>query len=175
MKHPNGHFREKPCRVCGTTFQPEAPSNLYCSAPCKDAGNANAYYMRTYGITIATVRTMFEKQNHRCALCGGAGFKMADHHRVPLVVDHCHATGKVRRLLCHNCNRALGLLKESPELIRAAADYIEAHREGATTIPSGSRPQAIGGRSAVPWKSPGEDIVWTRRQRRAAPRERAGA
>lgn len=168
MKHPNGRFHPKPCRVCSAEFQPEAPSNLYCSTPCKDAGNAHAYYMRTYGISLKEVRRMFEEQNHRCALCGGEGFKMADHHRVPLVVDHCHDTGKVRQLLCHNCNRALGLLKDDVGLMRRAATYIEAHREGATTIPQGSRSEAIADRSAVPLWKEGEDIVWTRRQRRAA-------
>lgn len=167
MKHPNGSFNTKPCRVCGTSFQPDAPSNLYCSAPCKEAGNANAYYMRSYGISLVEVRAMFEEQNHRCALCGGEGFKMADHHRVPLVVDHCHETGKVRQLLCHNCNRALGLLKDDPSLMDRCARYIEAHREGATTIPQGSRPEANAGRSAMPLWKEGDDIVWTRRQRRA--------
>ncbi|WP_404800888.1 endonuclease VII domain-containing protein [Pseudoblastomonas flavescens] len=124
--------------------------------------------MRTYGISLLEVRAMFENQAHRCCLCGGPGFKMADHHRVPLVVDHCHTTGKVRGLLCHNCNRALGLLQDDPEVMVKAAEYIEAHREGATTIPKGSRPQATGGRSARPLQQKGEDIVWTRRQRRAA-------
>jgi hypothetical protein len=46
------------------------------------------------------------------------------------VVDHCHATGKVRGLLCHNCNRALGLMQDNIENIKRAADYLE----GATTI-----------------------------------------
>ena len=168
MKHPNGYFRTKPCRVCGTEFQPEAPSNLYCSEKCVQDGKDHAYYMRNYGISLAEVRRMFEEQNHRCALCGGEGFMMAEHHRVSLVVDHCHDTGKVRQLLCHNCNRALGLLQDDAELMRRAATYIEAHREGATTIPQGSRSEAIADRSAVPLWKEGEDIVWTRRQRRAA-------
>lgn len=168
MKHPNGYFREKTCRVCSAVFQPEAPSNLYCSDPCKESGKAHAYYMRNYGISLREVRKMSEEQNHQCALCGGEGFTMATHHSALLVVDHCHETGRVRRLLCHNCNRALGLLSDDPELMRRAAAYIEAHREGATTIPQGSRSEAIADRSAVPLSEEGEDIVWTRRQRRAA-------
>jgi hypothetical protein len=60
---------------------------------------------------------------------------MRDHHRQRLVVDHDHDTGAIRKLLCHNCNRALGLFKDNIDVIRRAADYIEEHREGATTIP----------------------------------------
>jgi hypothetical protein len=56
---------------------------------------------------------------------------MREDHTAKLMVDHCHATGKVRGLLCHNCNRALGLLKDDKSTIRRALEYLE----GATTIP----------------------------------------
>jgi hypothetical protein len=56
-------------------------------------------------------------------------------HSCKLVVDHCHTGGQVRGLLCHNCNRALGLLQDSVPALKAAVKYLQ----GATTIPSGSR------------------------------------
>ena len=166
MKHPNKHFREKPCRVCGAGFRPEAPSHLYCSERCKVDGYDHAYLMRTYGIPLRSYQETFETQGGSCKLCGTSGFKMRDWHRKTLVVDHCHSTGKVRGLLCHNCNRALGLLQDNTDVLARAIVYLEAHREGATTIPQGSTPQANGGGSAGPLFE-GEDIVWTRRQRRA--------
>ena len=46
-----------------------------------------------------------------------------------LNVDHDHTTGKVRELLCHNCNRALGLLQENVEIIQSALDYLNKHKE----------------------------------------------
>lgn len=63
-------------------------------------------------------------QSGLCAICGGEGFTMKECHSLKLVVDHCHATGKVRGLLCHNCNRALGLLKDSSESLRCAINYL---------------------------------------------------
>ena len=162
-KHPNGYFKVKPCRCCGSGFQPQAPSELYCKDECKTLGNMNAYLMRTYGIGAREYQRKLHEQNHCCAICGSEGFKMAEHHRMYLVVDHDHDTGKVRNLLCHNCNRALGLLQDSPDIVAKAHEYLKVHGKGATTIPKGSTPQAIGGGSAQPLSSEGEEIVWTRR------------
>lgn len=132
MKYPNGWFRKKPCRRCKAEFQPLAPSHLYCSEKCKQGAS---YYPRIYGITADRVIKMAKEQKHRCHLCRGEGFLMDPRsHKTKLVVDHCHASGTVRRLLCHNCNRGLGLFKDKPGLLRRAADYIETYREGATTI-----------------------------------------
>lgn len=127
-KYPQGYFHEKPCRRCGAVFVPKAPSHLYCSDACADAALSNAYLKRTYSITLERYRELFEMQKGRCAICGGEGFLMASYHKNKLVVDHDHVTGEVRGLLCHNCNRALGLLKDNPELAQRAADYLKAQR-----------------------------------------------
>lgn len=42
-----------------------------------------------------------------------------------LAVDHCHQSGKIRGLLCADCNRALGMFKDNAQALRRAADYIE--------------------------------------------------
>lgn len=126
-KYPNNYFKDKTCPTCAITYTPIAPSQKYCSNDCR--GN-NSYYKRNYGITESRYREMKEEQGDRCALCGGEGFIMnSKRHKERLCVDHDHETGKVRGLLCHNCNRALGLLQDKPELMRKAANYVEKHKE----------------------------------------------
>jgi len=128
-KYPQGYFKAKACRMCGDMFKPVAPSELYCSDKCKDRSITNKYLLRTYGIDIVYYEKLLKLQNNRCALCGGEGFSLKA-GTAKLVLDHDHATGKLRGLLCHNCNRALGLLQDNPDVIRKCAEWVE----GATTI-----------------------------------------
>ena len=72
-----------------------------------------------YGISEADYERMFKEQNEVCAIC-------KRHQRFQrLAVDHDHKTGKVRGLLCVNCNRGLGRFFDSPIRLRSAADYLE--------------------------------------------------
>ena len=122
-KYPQGYFKDKACKTCGSIFTPANPCNIYCSPSCK---GKNAYYKRNYGITDADLAAMKKEQDNKCYLCHSEGFLIGkNNHDEKLAVDHCHSTGKVRKLLCHNCNRALGLFKDNPELMRRAADYVE--------------------------------------------------
>jgi hypothetical protein len=66
---------------------------------------------------------MLEAQGRQCALCGKEwqGFNKSK----SLVIDHCHETGKVRGLLCGDCNTALGRFGDDPVRLRAAITYLE--------------------------------------------------
>ena len=77
---------------------------------------------------------MAEQQNFVCAICGKSNFPMKSISSGCLVVDHNHKTNKVRGLLCHNCNRALGLLQDNTETLENAINYLKS----VTTIPKGS-------------------------------------
>jgi hypothetical protein len=68
---------------------------------------------------------MLEEQRGGCATCGRLP------SRISLHVDHDHTTHEVRGLLCMQCNNGIGLLQESPELLRDAADYLEGILESA--------------------------------------------
>lgn len=66
-------------------------------------------------------QTMLNSQNHTCAICKRHDSKRALH------IDHCHKTGNVRGLLCHNCNLTLGRMDESIENLISAAEYLKKH------------------------------------------------
>jgi len=74
-----------------------------------------AKYKRLYGITFGEFQDMVEQQHGRCKIC---------HEATKLYTDHDHQTGKVRGLLCMNCNSAIGLLKEKPLLLMRAVLYL---------------------------------------------------
>ena len=76
---------------------------------------------RWYGLTLEDYNQMFEEQNGCCKICNRhqTDFKKRLH------VDHCHNTNKVRGLLCHNCNLALGRFMDNPETIKAALEYVK--------------------------------------------------
>ena len=77
-----------------------------------------------YNLTEEDYKELLINQNHKCAICG------TDQEEVlnkKLYVDHDHATGKVRELLCHNCNVSLGLLKESIQTLTRAIAYLDKH------------------------------------------------
>lgn len=144
-KYPQGKFNPKPCRNCGTLFQPNAPSEHYCSDKCKDRGWMNSYLFRVYEITADDYERMHSEQNGLCAICKEEGFVMAAHHKMKLVVDHCHETGAIRGLLCHNCNRALGLLKDDVSRLETSIEYLKVQR-----LSERSTPEANAGGSAQP-------------------------
>lgn len=145
-KYPQGTFKDKPCKRCKTLFSPKGPSHMYCSEGCKSEADTDKYYINNYGVTLDEVISINDSQGGRCAICRTEGFKMQAGAKSGLVLDHCHDTGKVRGLLCHNCNRALGLLQDDKRNLLRAVSYLE----GATTIPKGSTLQANGGGSARP-------------------------
>ena len=115
----------KTCRICGTEkpvseFYFRKDSGNYRSE-CKDCLILIAKY-RTFGVCATDYAEMLAKQQGQCAICGS----LLDCSRyTKLAIDHDHKTGKVRGLLCTNCNTALGLMKDSPIRLRAAAAYLE--------------------------------------------------
>ena len=82
------------------------------------ASGWRSHLKRNYDLTVEQYEAMKREQDNKCAVCATTPIDK-------LCVDHCHTTGKIRKLLCRNCNKALGILKDSPDLLRKAAIYLE--------------------------------------------------
>ena len=82
-----------------------------CIADCRKGD-----LRRKYGLTIEDHAAMVEAQKRRCAICGVETEK--------LCVDHNHDINEPRALLCHLCNRALGMFKEDKLVLQRAIEYL---------------------------------------------------
>lgn len=83
------------------------------------------YYLRyKFGIEIDQYQELHQQQSGRCAICGYAEPQDAS-TTAKLYVDHSHATGRIRGLLCMNCNIALGHFRESLTILKNAVNYLE--------------------------------------------------
>jgi hypothetical protein len=86
---------------------------------------------RRYGLTVHEYDALSAAQDNRCAICGEresygkAASKIGDGRK--LCVDHCHATGAVRGLLCNHCNQGLGRFRDAPALLARALVYLLGH------------------------------------------------
>jgi Recombination endonuclease VII len=113
----------------------------YCSERCREQ-NAPwrlAQRFRRYGITPEQYQEMVAAQDNKCMICGELpsppptqSWREGDW---ALAADHDHETGQLRDLLCHRHNQGIGLFDDNPEWLRAAAVYVEQHRDGTCPQP----------------------------------------
>jgi len=97
----------------------------YTSIALKNSLSRRRRAIKKYGLTIEKYIQMHREQDGKCGnkKCG----KEIDLTASSTHVDHCHETGKVRSLLCNNCNSALGMIKEDNERAIGLSDYIQKH------------------------------------------------
>jgi len=79
---------------------------------------------KTYNLTLKDYDIMLTEQHNCCKICKCKAYSERNAFREHLVVDHCHLTGDVRGLLCHQCNVALGGFKDDLELLEKALNYL---------------------------------------------------
>lgn len=115
---PNIALKDKRCAFCdGMMFRVNS-RRLYCD-DCQGHQRWRQIQHR-YGLNMRQYKTLLELQDNRCAIC-----RQEEQKRSHLSVDHDHATGKVRGLLCDDCNNMLGRAKDNPDVLRQAALYLE--------------------------------------------------
>lgn len=89
-----------------------------CRRKTSKRGSRSSHLLSTYGITLEQYEAMFAAQEGRCAICRGK-------RSYSLQVDHNHASGEVRGLLCKGCNRRLlPACRDSITILEAAAEYL---------------------------------------------------
>jgi len=81
--------------------------------------------LKSYGLTTNDYNRMFNEQNGKCAICST---DIPGNTRQNFCVDHNHTTGKIRNLLCHNCNKAIGICKENTDVLRKMGEYLKCNR-----------------------------------------------
>lgn len=81
---------------------------------------------KAHGITHEEYLVILESQEGKCKICGCLGFeKTWTSKKLPFVVDHCHSTGKIRGLLCDNCNVLIGHAKDDVNILQSAIKYVK--------------------------------------------------
>lgn len=90
----------------------------YCSVIQREKNLAR------YGITTDDFNRILLQQNNCCEIC-----KIELTATEKTAVDHCHTTGKVRGILCRNCNAGIGMLKESVTALESAIKYLQKHQK----------------------------------------------
>jgi len=107
------------------------PYKEYAKAYAKEyrKNNSDAVKSSTlksmYGITLDEYNQMWHNQFGKCAICREPETAIIKGKKIELAVDHCHTTGKVRGLLCHHCNKALGAFKDDVCSLESAVQYLK--------------------------------------------------
>lgn len=115
----DGHYPYcKPCRK-------EFCQNSYYDNPIRQRHRAVKY---KYGISFKELRLKAQNQNYKCTICT-KDFKkeFEDYNHKFIHVDHCHSSGKVRDLLCQDCNHLLGNAKDNTSILQNAINYLQRH------------------------------------------------
>ena len=71
---------------------------------------------KAFGITPEEYDRLITEQNGLCGICGEPMARVC--------IDHCHSSGKIRKMLCHNCNVLLGHARDSVIILQQAIDYL---------------------------------------------------
>jgi hypothetical protein len=130
----------KDCEICGKEFEvvmgPGYANRITCyecthGCPSRKATYRNKHLKRKYGMTQFQYKQMFDAQAGRCSICetelnflNGTPTKGVKRLPNDCCIDHCHANGNVRGLLCFHCNTALGHMFDDLNRIDKMKEYL---------------------------------------------------
>lgn len=119
------------CAFCGETFDQNIRYvRKFCSDECREKQmfiertetHRERWLKRQFGLTVAQYDEMLESQGGACAICRTTEPKTNGNRS--WCVDHDHETGRIRGLLCHDCNIGLGKFMDNPKFLEAALAYL---------------------------------------------------
>ena len=119
------------CRVCLAAYKRGLCSTVERNVKRRAHNQANPGKVaawnrkRKFGMSQERYEAMLRTQGGVCRICRQSEKAMRRGRVMSLAVDHDHATGAIRSLLCLNCNRAIGALKDDFVLAARAAAYLE--------------------------------------------------
>jgi hypothetical protein len=116
--------KEHPERALATSRRNNAERKAKGYSAYRTGGGRDAFLRATYGITQSDFDRMKNEQNGVCYLCGQPETAMRAGKPRELCVDHNHLTGKVRHLLCLDCNFMVGHSRENPLVLERAAEML---------------------------------------------------
>lgn len=124
-----------PCKDCWRTAKRQA----YRENHTRENAKMHAANLARYDLTPEQYEAMLVAQGGKCAACGQVPIQRkatkAGGERRRFHVDHCHITGKVRGLICPDCNLALGYAHDTPWVLRSLAAYLERHAPVTPQVP----------------------------------------
>ncbi len=100
-----------------------------------NAGAVHKNRLRKFGITRAEYEAILTAQGHVCRICRRPETATRNGKLKSLAVDHDHATGRVRGILCQTCNTLLGSSRDNIDVLRAAITYLEEHGSSSQMTP----------------------------------------
>lgn len=107
-------------------------SDTHCNWAKDIVPSLNGYKLRAYrlkrdyNLTIEEYDLMVLNQNNRCAICNKEELEIGAYGEIKnLCVDHCHKTGRIRGLLCGQCNKGLGQFKDKIDSLLSAVEYLK--------------------------------------------------
>ena len=115
----NTRYLQRECKPCNKRRRA-----AWWKSSLGKRSSANTKLKARFGITVEQFEAKLKEQDGKCLICGATQSVLG--HK--LAVDHNHTTGKIRGILCKSCNIGIGNLKDSPILLRQAADYLERYK-----------------------------------------------
>lgn len=88
----------------------------------------NSVLKKRYGLTPEDLERMLRDQGNKCAICGKEIFLFGSSKKLTAHVDHDHKTGKVRGLLCQECNIGLGKFMDNTDYLLSAISYLKKNK-----------------------------------------------